>query len=61
MRLIDADLFDNELVERAKKLFGEKFKTYEEVRALLEKQPAIAAYECEVVDCPFSSKKSTTT
>ena len=61
MKIIDADLFDNELVERARLLFGEKFKAYEEVRALLEKQPTITAYECEVVDCPFSSKKSTTT
>jgi hypothetical protein len=45
MRLIDADLFDNELVERAKKLFGEKFKTYEEIRAMLEAQPTVNPYE----------------
>lgn len=45
MKIIDADLFDNELVERAKKLFGEKFKTYEEIRALLEIQPTANPYE----------------
>ena len=41
MKLIDADVFDNELVELAYKLHGKDFRLCEQIRALLEKQPEV--------------------